>query len=134
MIPSNDCDSRESYWPNSLGYEMTKAMALKNLNDENFQREISQHNVAIVDFYASWCGSCRLFAPVFEKVALQNPDLAFFKVDGDEYPSTREGLSIDNLPFVAIYEKGKPVGGMNLSKEENLIDLIGKIRKKMGLS
>jgi len=107
---------------------------VKELDDSNFNSEISQHKIAIVDFYASWCGSCRLFAPSFEKVAAANTEIPFFKVDGDEHPSTREGLVIDNLPFVAIYENGKPVGGLNISKEEALLDLVAKVRKKAGLA
>lgn len=109
-------------------------MPVKELNADTFSSAISQHKIAIIDFYASWCGSCRLFAPAFEKVASEYADMAFFKVDGDEYPTTREGLSIDNLPFVAIFENGKPIGGLNISKEENLRELIGKVRKKAGLA
>jgi thioredoxin-like negative regulator of GroEL len=109
-------------------------MSVKELNGENFLSEISQHKIAIVDFYASWCGSCRLFAPIFDKVASEYSDMFFYKVDGDEYPSTREGLSIDNLPFVAIFENAKPVGGLNISKEDNLRELIAKVRKKAGLA
>ncbi len=103
-----------------------------DLSDANFQDEVSKHPVAIVDFYASWCGSCRLFAPTFEKVASENPDLAFFKVDGDENPSARNDLEIDNLPFVAIFDHGKAVGGMNITTEDALNDLIGKVREKTG--
>jgi thioredoxin-like negative regulator of GroEL len=106
---------------------------VKELNDSNFSSELAQHKIAIVDFYASWCGSCRLFAPSYEKVATANTEIPFFKVDGDEHPSTREGLSIDNLPFVAIFENGKPVGGLNISKEDALNDLVAKVRKKAGL-
>lgn len=106
---------------------------VKELDDTTFGTELAKHKIAIVDFYASWCGSCRLFAPAFEKVAGANSEIPFFKVDGDEHPATREGLTIDNLPFVAIYENGKPIGGLNISKEEALLDLVGKVRKKAGL-
>jgi thioredoxin 1 len=104
------------------------------LTDSNFSEELSKHKIAVVDFYASWCGSCRLFAPSFAKGAEANPEIPFFKVDGDEYPSTREGLEIDNLPFIAIYENGKPIGGMNIAKEEVFNEFIEKIRKKVGLT
>jgi len=108
-------------------------MAVQELNGDSFSSEIALHKVAIVDFYASWCGSCRLFAPTYDKVAAEYEGIAFFKVDGDEYPNTREGLEIDNLPFVAIYENGKPIGGMNITKEDMLRDLLDKVRKKAGI-
>jgi thioredoxin 1 len=106
---------------------------VKELTGETFSSELSQQKIALVDFYASWCGSCRLFAPAFERVAGKNSALPFYKVDGDSYPETREGLEIDNLPFVAIYENGKPVGGLNISKEDALEALVAKVRTKAGL-
>jgi len=108
--------------------------SVKELDRTNFTSELSKYKIAIVDFYASWCGSCRLFAPSFEKVASANTEIPFFKVDGDENPATREGLSIDNLPFVAIFENGQPIGGMNITKEEALNDLVSKVRQKAGLT
>lgn len=107
---------------------------VKELDQTNFGSELAKHKIAIVDFYASWCGSCRLFAPAYEKVAGANTEVPFFKVDGDENPATREGLSIDNLPFVAIYENGQPVGGMNITTEEALNSLVAKVRIKAGLA
>lgn len=109
-------------------------MAVKELNGETFFPTLNQSKIAIVDFYASWCGSCRLFAPTFDKLATEFTDMEFYKVDGDEFPETREGLNIDNLPFVAIYENGKAIGGLNISKEEALRDFIAKVRSKVGLS
>jgi thioredoxin 1 len=106
---------------------------VKELDAATFVSELAQQKIAIVDFYASWCGSCRLFAPAFERVAGKNSQLPFYKVDGDQHPATREGLEIDNLPFVAIYEHGKPIGGVNLSKEDALEELVAKVRKKAGL-
>jgi len=66
-------------------------------------------------------------------VAAANPELPFYKVDGDTHPETREGLDIDNLPYVAIYENGKPIGGLNISKQDALEGLVAKVRAKAGL-
>jgi len=101
-----------------------------DLNETNFRAELQKHRIAVVDYYASWCGSCRLFAPQFAEVAAENSEIAFFKVDGDTNPSTREGLTIDNLPFVAVFENGEPVGGLNMSTKEALQALVDRVKSK----
>lgn len=113
-----------------MGYEINMNPVIE-LNAANFEAELSKHPYAIVDYFASWCGSCRLFGPVFNKVANDYPKLAFFKVDGDAYPESREGLEIDNLPFVALFEKGQPIGGRNITTEAALREFVERIQQKI---
>jgi thioredoxin 1 len=98
------------------------------LNDSNFQQHIGDKPLAIVDIYASWCGSCRLFFKIFEEVAAEQSELAYFKIDGDDNEAFREGVDITNLPFVAAFSKGKYIGGLSTAKKEGLVKFIEKMK------
>jgi thioredoxin 1 len=105
--------------------------AVRELTSSDFLNELERHHFAIVDYYASWCGSCRLFAPIFAKVAEETPEIAFFKVDGDAHPVARDVLEIDNLPFVAVFEKGNAIGGTNISTEKDLRAFVNRVRERI---
>jgi thioredoxin 1 len=100
--------------------------AVTELTDANFRTTLAQAPLAFVDLYASWCGPCRLFSPLFDKVAARHPKARFFKIDGDLNPECRSDLTIDNLPFVAVYKDGKFVQGMSVATEEGFEELVRK--------
>ena len=101
---------------------------VKELNDQNYKEELEKQDMALVDIYASWCGPCRLFSPIFEKVAQETDDLAFFKVDGDKNPAIRQGLTIDNLPYVAVFKNGSFEKGHSTSTEHGLKEFIQSLK------
>jgi thioredoxin 1 len=98
------------------------------LTDKNFRSSIDAAPLAFVDFYADWCGPCRLFSPVFALVAEKHPDLAFFKIDGDLYPDARANISIDNLPFIACFKNGIFIEGFSTTVEAGLELFISRMR------
>src|SRR3989337_3724207 len=59
-------------------------MAVIEATQENFEQLVTGNNMAILDFWAPWCGPCRSFAPVFEAAAAKHPDIAFVKVNTEE--------------------------------------------------
>lgn len=105
---------------------------LTELTDQDFTAQISQSEIAVVDIYASWCGSCRLFAPAFMATAADYPGFKFFKIEAEANPKFREGLPIDNLPYVAVFHRGQFVGGKSVSKKEGLVEMLQVIQQKVG--
>lgn len=106
--------------------------SVNELTDENFTSTVSAQEIAVVDVYASWCGSCRLFAPTFNDTAAAFPQFKFYKIEAEKNTKFREGLAIDNLPFVAVFHRGSFVGGKSVSKKEGLMEMLQVIQQKMG--
>jgi thioredoxin reductase (NADPH) len=98
------------------------------LTDADFRSALVDRDLAVVDLYASWCGPCRLFAPVFGTVAARFPEVPFFKIDGDLNPECRSDLTIDNLPYLAAYRSGRFVEGVSTTSEEALVHFVEKLK------
>ncbi len=82
---------------------------IKYLNDENFQAEINQ-GVTLVDFYADWCGPCRMIAPIVEELALEMSGIAkIAKLDIDSAQETTSNLGVTSIPTIILFKNGKEV-------------------------
>jgi thioredoxin 1 len=83
------------------------------LTDETFPSEVQKHAVMVVDFWASWCGPCKLVAPVIEELAGEYAGkVAFGKVNVDENPVTSENFGIQSIPTILVFKNGTPVDGV----------------------
>ena len=78
-------------------------MAVVELTKENFEQVVTSNPTVIVDYWAPWCGPCRGFAPVFEKVAAANPDVVFAKVNTDEEQEIAAHFQIRSIPTLMIF-------------------------------
>ncbi len=78
-------------------------MAVVELTKENFEQVITSNPTVIVDYWAPWCGPCRGFAPVFEKVAGKHPDVVFAKVNTDEEQEIAAHFKIRSIPTLMVF-------------------------------
>ena len=78
-------------------------MPVVELTKENFEQVVTSNSTVIVDYWAPWCGPCRGFAPVFEKVAEKNPDIVFAKLNTDEEQEIAAHFQIRSIPTLMVF-------------------------------
>ena len=80
------------------------------VNKENFEKEVLQSELPVmVDFYADWCGPCKMIAPVVEEVSNEVSNARFVKVDVDENENLANKYQISSIPTLMIFKNGTPV-------------------------
>lgn len=81
-------------------------MATRDLTTQDFSDTISGNDIVLVDFWASWCGPCRAFAPTFTKSSEQHPDIVFGKVDTEANEELAAAAEIRAIPTLMAFKKG----------------------------
>ncbi len=81
-------------------------MATIELTGENFESSVEEHDILFVDFWASWCGPCRQFAPTYEAASEAHPDLAFGSVDTEEQHALASAAQVSSIPTLMVFREG----------------------------
>ena len=84
-------------------------MAIIHLNSENFEAAISENEVIIIDFYANWCGPCRMLGEVLEDINRTNPEVVIGKVNVDENRPLAMQFNVRSIPQLYIFKRGQMV-------------------------
>lgn len=83
---------------------------VNKLNINDFEKEVVNFNgTVLLDFYADWCGPCKMLSPIIEEVSDEHPDVKFFKVNVDENPDLAVKFGIVSIPTLIVFKNGKPV-------------------------
>ncbi len=101
---------------------------MKELNDNNFREEIKKEKLALVDFYATWCGPCGMQADVLKRMSESRTlDFSIVKVNVDEAPGLALEHSISSIPTLVVYKEGKMVKKVvGLSDEEEILNIMSE--------
>jgi thioredoxin 1 len=103
-------------------------VATVELKLDNFESTIKQDGITLVDFWAEWCGPCRMFGPIFEKASEKYPEIRFGKVDTEAEQELAGMAGISSIPTLMIFRDGillfNQAGAL---PEPALVDLIGKV-------
>ena len=81
-------------------------MATVNLTEADFESTVTADGITLVDFWAEWCGPCKMFGPVFEKVSQEHADVTFAKVDTEAEQGIAGALQIQSIPTIMAFRDG----------------------------
>lgn len=81
-------------------------MATQEINKENFEATVKKSGIVMLDWWASWCGPCRAFAPIYEKASETHQDITFGKIDTDAQPELSGTFQIRSIPTLMIFREG----------------------------
>ena len=103
-------------------------MATLELTEQTFADTVSGNEIVLVDFWASWCGPCRSFAPVYENVSQDNPDIVFAKVDTEAEQGLAGYFQVSSIPTLMAIRDGvvlySQAGALPQPALENLVQAV----------
>mgnify|MGYP006267319649 CR=1 FL=1 len=104
-------------------------MATTELTIDNFESTLQSNEIVLIDFWAEWCGPCRMFSPVFEKVSEAYPDVVFGKIDTEAQQQIAASFNIMSIPTLMIVREQVIVFSQaGAMPEASLIDLVEQVK------
>ena len=102
-------------------------MSVMNITSENFEQEImGSDRPVLLDFWASWCGPCRMFSPVVDEIAQENDAIAVGKINVDEQPDLAAEFGVMSIPTLLLFENGKLVRqAVGARPKSGVLELLG---------
>ena len=103
-------------------------MSVIKVSSENFNSEvISSDKPVLIDFYADWCGPCKMLSPVVDKLAEEHSEFKVVKVNVDENPDLAGSYQVMSIPTLVVIENGKEVNrSMGLQSKQDILNLVSR--------
>lgn len=103
-------------------------MAIVNVSDQSFGNEVEGQGTVVVDFWAPWCGPCKMLAPILEELSAELGDsLKIAKLNVDENPETASRFGVMSIPTLIFFKDGQPVDKVvGLNSKESLKNIVAK--------
>lgn len=95
-------------------------MSVQKLNQNNFHNAIAK-GTALVDFYADWCGPCRMVSPLVDEIAEENPQYLVGKINVDEQPELAQSFGVASIPTLVVMKAGEVVHQSSGARPKNAI-------------
>ncbi len=100
-------------------------MSVLVVNKSNFESVIKSEKPVLLDFYADWCGPCRMVSPVVDEIAKENPQYLVGKVNVDNEPELAAAFGVSSIPMLAVLKDGKVVGqAVGARPKEQILDML----------
>src|SRR5699024_11945434 len=103
-------------------------MATTDLTQETFQETIEGNDIVLVDWWADWCGPCKMFAPVYDEVSQQHEDIVFGKIDTEDQQQLAAAAGISSIPTLMAFRENVLVfsqpGAINAQQLAQLIEQV----------
>ena len=101
-------------------------MSVISINKTNFEQIINTDKPVLIDFYADWCGPCRMVSPLVDEIAEENPQYTIGKINVDNEPELAQAFAVSSIPMLVVIKNGKitnqAVGAMPKDKILELIE------------
>lgn len=102
-------------------------MSVITITGDNFQKEVAEsEKPVLLDFWASWCGPCRMVSPVVDEIAEERSDIKVGKINVDEQPELASGFGVMSIPTLMVMKNGKAVNqAVGARPKEAILALLG---------
>ena len=103
-------------------------MNIEKITNDNFKTEVLQSEMSVlVDFYADWCGPCKMLAPIVDEIAQENDDIKVAKVNVDENPNIALDYKVMSIPTLVVIKGGKEVSrSVGVVDKKEILEMLSK--------
>lgn len=104
-------------------------MSVKVLNTANFNEALSSEKTVLLDFYANWCGPCKMVSPLISEISEENPQYFIAKIDVDDSPQLAQQFGVSSIPTLVVMKDGKIVNqAVGARSKEQILQLLKDVQ------